>query len=267
MELRLLGRMLALTMGLVLMVGAHPVVQAQDAETGSLEIHVLDCRGADHADLSTCSAPSGVPFYITCYNCESFGEQLVRTGADGAYFGSLPTGKFFKVAYETEIAWTSEPVYALPALQFADFFNWDHESLTFILIEPDLAVAGHAALTVTPLDCSQGDPSDTATCHPIAGLQFLITLRDAGGVFTNDDYTDEAGTRVFETMTVPMFLTVSFDLDYVNFDLVSQTPTKSAVLLDGDEVELVFIFTAPDQEGPITELPDTGSGECAVRLC
>jgi hypothetical protein len=253
----------------ILVFGAtSEAVAAQHETPGTIQIVVMDCRHGDPADLSTCPGAAGVPFFVSCSSCDSALSELVRTESDGTFTKKYPAGLFLKIQYETEIVWTDQPVSVLAPIQFADTTSGSEETLLFVLLDPSDASEGAANLTVAPADCSMGDPNDLSTCQPIPGFQFLITTRDSGGVFTNDDFTSSNGTSVYTQLFAPVLVTISFDLDYAGFDLVSAHPTKTIVLLDGDISELDFVFVTQAQlDGPVTQLPDTGSGECAIRQC
>ena len=148
---------------------------------------------------------------------------------------------FWMVRYSTEISWTDDPVVALPGIGFPGNAPPIAEDFTFILLSPENAVEGRASFTVQTLDCAEGDPNDTATCTSISWLPYDFVYRGAGGISICDAFTGEDGTDLFESAVSPLYATVFIDPDYLTLDL--------------------------KVTNPVTELPDTGSGECAIRTC
>lgn len=262
-----IGRVLFLAMGMMLIGGPHAVIHAQNLESGTIDIRALDCRGTTSADLGSCAPAAGAPFFIDCDVCEPSQMNSVRTDADGWFTGEFVATQFWIVRYATEIAWTDGPVTVLPMVQFADIGLGNQVTLTFVFLDPEVATPGTASLTIAAYDCSQGDLTDTSTCAGISNLEYVYTYASDAGVAHHSEFTDAAGGQSYPELIAPALVTIDFDLSYTDFDLVSAEPTQSVLLLDGSALSLVFIFTTPNPEEPVTELPETGSGASAIRAC
>lgn len=202
----------------------------------AVTLSAVDCSNGDRISLEGCEPLSGVTFSVARGDDTSSSETGVITDDGGAAQFTVPDGWSVTARYLSNAPGELSPIETVVTIDAVT----QAELITFVFVPTERS---SNVLTITALDCTNGDIESSEGCTPLPGVVFVVAVGNGTSSSENGVTTGNDG-RVALDISEGFNATATYQGGAPEGLQPRYTSlTSEGVMTDG---ELIFVFAPQD---------------------